>query len=70
MGAAGSKGCEEMTKQEHHELCLGILNLCYAHVPIDIQVAIKEGIDAAQELGFNVDSKNLGIKGLFSGGHA
>lgn len=60
-----------MTIEEHHELCLGVLNLCYDHVPTDLQTAIREAVESAQGLGLPVSLANLKArKSLFSGGHA
>ncbi len=50
-----------MTLQEHHWIMLGVLALCYEHVPIDLKLAIKQGIEAAKnELGLPVNPENLG----------
>lgn len=56
-------------KEQHHELCLGVLAQCYKHVPPELQQAIYEGIEYAAELGFPVDAQKLKSgKGIFSGG--
>lgn len=60
-----------MTLEEHHELCLGVLNLCYDHVPDDLRQAILEAVTSAQELGIPVSPTHLvNRQPLFSGGHA
>ena len=43
-----------MTKHEHHVLCLGVLARCYEHVPVNLKLAIYEGIAEAALLGIPV----------------
>lgn len=60
---------EGMTVAMHHELCLGLLNRCYDHVPEVLKIAISVGVRAAREMGAPVDEFRLGTgQGLFTGG--
>jgi hypothetical protein len=59
------------TIEQHHELCLGIMALCYPQVDARTQQAIREGVESAQALGVPVNTRNLEQGGpLFSGGRA
>lgn len=62
----------EMTKERHHELCLGVLACCYEHVPHELKLAIREGVEAARKLGFPVDEEALGKRPIYVGqvGHS
>jgi hypothetical protein len=57
--------------RQHHELCLGVLALCYQHVPADLKLAIEGGVEYAAQLGIPVSVENLRAgKALFNGGNA
>lgn len=59
------------TKDEHHELCLGVMARCYPYVSDDLKQAIREGIESAAQLGIPVSTKNLERGGpLVTGGNA
>lgn len=53
------KDISEMTVEEHHELCIGVLACCYKHVPPDLQRAIMEGLRAAQQMGMDITPDNV-----------
>lgn len=62
---------EPFTRDEHHELCLGVMARCYPRVGKDLQQAIREGVESAAALGIPVNTKNLEAGGpIFSGGYA
>lgn len=46
--------------RRHHECCIGVMALCYEHVPDELKEAIRQGVAAARELGFECDPNNLG----------
>lgn len=43
-----------MTVQEHHLLTIGNLAMCYEHVPLPLQYAIREALESAQQMGLNI----------------
>lgn len=43
-----------MTVKEHHALSIGLLACCFEHVPYDLQSAIAEAFDAANQMGMNI----------------
>lgn len=49
----------EMSVGQHHASCLGVLALCYRHVPAELQAAIFEAVEAAKEMGGQVEPTNL-----------
>lgn len=55
-----------MTVIEHHGLCIGILATCYEHVPLDLQIAIAESLDAAKQMGMNIKPENITQTKAFS----
>lgn len=57
------------TKEQHHELCIGVMAGCYPFVDDIQKQAIREGIESARLLGIPVDCRNLEKGGpLFAGG--
>ena len=50
---------EEMTVAQHHQLCLGVLAMCYQHVPDHLQLAIIEGLTAAKKMGSPIEPSNI-----------
>lgn len=59
------------TRDEHHELCLGVMARCYPFVGDELKQAIREGVESAAQIGIPVDCRNLEKGGpLFTGGHA
>lgn len=59
------------TREQHHELCIGVMAGCYPFVDDRQKQAIREGIESAALLGIPVDCRNLEKGGpLFTGGNA
>lgn len=56
------KDLPEMTVQEHHELCMGVLACCFQHVPTHIRAAIYQACQSAQAMGMKIEADNL-LKG-------
>lgn len=50
---------EGMTVEQHHRLCLGVLALCYQHVPDHLQRSIMEGLEAAEKMGAGITAANV-----------
>lgn len=48
-----------MTVEQHHKLCLGVLALCHAHVPVHLQRAILEGLESAKQMGAPISPENV-----------
>lgn len=46
-------------KDAHHLGCLGVMVGCWKHVPADLQKAIDEAIESAEELGIPVSVKQF-----------
>lgn len=59
------------TREQHHELCIGVMAGCYPFVDARQRQAIREGVESAALLGIPVDCRNLEKGGpLFTGGNA
>lgn len=53
------KSIPGMTVEKHHELCVGVLAMCYKHVPPDLQCAIMQGLRGARDMGMNIRPENV-----------
>lgn len=52
-----------LTVEDHHLLSIGVLALCFKHVPDDLKRAIVEALNSAHEMGLNIKPENVtGIK--------
>lgn len=54
------KAIPGMTVTEHHECCIGLMNLCYPHVPEDLKAAIMQGLKAAAAMGMDINPELAG----------
>jgi hypothetical protein len=53
------KDIDEMTAEQHHLLCMGVMAECYQHVPEELRIAIYDGITLAQKMGAPLDPENV-----------
>lgn len=54
------KDIPEMSVEQHHKLCIGVLAMCYKHVPWELKRAIRDGCLAAKDMGMQINPDNLG----------
>ena len=55
----GMQDIAGVTVAQHHALCLGLLAKCYIHVPRHLKIAIIEGVQAAKDMGADIDPSSL-----------
>lgn len=44
-----------LSVKQHHFLALGLLSGCYPHVPPHLQMAIREAVESANDMGAGLD---------------